>query len=281
MEANYLNFGDRSLPHFLGYGILDIESVSFKENVLRANYLLDHDNSLVYKVIWDEKRCALEVVTKPNILCEYYGPTLKDALAVSLLTENLQKDGIYLSLIQTIEALGNIYMQKPGEEAVKERLFFYPAGSMFIFRVPVLGFSSPLLKFCRKIKKLDYILDKNTRYVTLYTGKGRIKPRRSRFDVYEYEVPIAYLTRVAKLVMHMNIIEPEKQYQLMIHGIEQDGIDFQFFKGDRNCPYFMYEFFDAPFFVNIVDYYGFLIEEAKNTDRNVPYTRMVQYGVNG
>lgn len=239
MKTNYLNYGGRELPAYLGYGILDESSIRFENDELHANYVFESDGSLVHQVNWEKDRCYLITFChgkagRKSCYCD-----LKQALLADCMTWTLYQDDCFLFLSKEVSALGNIYVNHPKRDKNETALSYYPAGNLFVFSLPVQVKNqayhdfldavqgSPALRFFRE-RNGSLLLSDHEQQISL-------KP----IIFAEFIVPLARLVSAAKIIVAAGVIEKEKALRLMVNEAYAAETAFlQAFPGNEKYPFF-------------------------------------------
>lgn len=239
MEPKYLNFGNRSVPSYLGYGILNEMSVALKDDVVYADYHLECDGSIVHKVIWDRKICRFITLHKGIEFGYSQYPSLSASMVSEFRFIDFTTNAVFLHLMKAITRLGNIYVQFPGSSKDKHRLVFSPAGLLMCFRLPVLPGSDEYERFLEKTGNYDYIKLHKERRAYLITADDSGKVEMLQLMVAEFVSPLAYMTAAARLFTESGIIDSRMPLRLMIAEISQaETTSVQFFNGNKSWPCF-------------------------------------------
>ena len=116
------------LPDYLGFGLLDQDSIGSENGWLTATYSDEHD--VVYEVRWNANGCLLKSYWRGREVGRSDGPDLQKAFFSSwLYDEKSWEDERFIDLSNEIIAIGNVYSLRSRLEYV-----FYPAGVLFTLR---------------------------------------------------------------------------------------------------------------------------------------------------
>ena len=138
METKNLNFSGRELPAYLGYGILDENSVRFEDDVINADYVLDCDGTVVHRITWDKSRCEFKTLLHGESCGTSWYPDLNKALTYDFFSRKFDSDKVYDYLTRKTCNAGNIYVQKFKPSGKDEkRIIYYPAGILLCFTLPL------------------------------------------------------------------------------------------------------------------------------------------------
>jgi hypothetical protein len=243
METKQLNFSGRELPAYLGYGILDENSVRFANEVITADYVLSGDGTVVHKVIWDKNRCELQT----HLHGESYGtswyPDLHKALTYDFFSRHFDSDKVYDYLTKRTCDAGNIYVQKfkPASKDEK-RIVYYPAGILLSFNLPLPEKDELYMSFLESIKgsHISLFREKSSHLLLLDVHE---QVTMHPITVAEFIVPLAYMTDAAETFTKSGLIRPCKILRMMVDESYKTQSSFmQTFTGDDVNPYFAYCF---------------------------------------
>lgn len=237
MKTENLNFGGRNLPSYLGYGILDEKSITFKNDVLFANYVFECDGSLVHQVAWEKNRCKFDTFDHGKPLRQSCYPDLEKVLLNEYSFLSLDRDDCYQFLSREICGLGNIYVHHPKRDEKSTSINFFPAGKLFLFSLPLLERNSPYLNFLKRpLKHASFFRERNG-VLLLETNDSKIiaKP----IIIADFIVALAYLTSAARDFVSSNIISNEKHLRLMVNeSYDVESGFMQVFTGNDVYPHF-------------------------------------------
>jgi len=126
------------LPEYLGFGLLDQDSVRSENGWLTATYSDEYD--VVYEVRWNANGCLLKSYWRGNEVGRAGGPDLRKAFFYSWLGADDKSwvDPRFVDLFNEIIRTGNVYVLFPRPEWV-----FYPSGLLFTLRQPIPEGSLP------------------------------------------------------------------------------------------------------------------------------------------
>jgi hypothetical protein len=119
------------LPAYLGYGVLDRDSVHAADGAIKATYSDEH--GIVYSVSADDVSCTLTSSWRGKWLAVHRGGTLNEAFFASWRdSEALWDDDRFVELGFEVAALGNVFV-------VYARLAFvyYPAALLCALRLSI------------------------------------------------------------------------------------------------------------------------------------------------
>lgn len=245
MKPIYLNFENRSLPSYLGYGILNESTVTFENDIIHAQYILEIDGSVVHEVDWDIKNCKFTTKFNDKVCRTSCYPTLNTAMMSEFNSINFLEDEVFHYLLQTITKMGNVYLQFPGTGKDKQRFVFAPAGLLMCLRLPVKQLSNQYKEFQQECRELGYINFHRERNVHLITSDANNNIGIESLHLAEFIVPLAYVTAAVRFFKESNVIEDYLTYRLMVNEVSQsETASFQFFQGNKNWPYFGFVYKD-------------------------------------
>ncbi len=247
MKATFLTFGDRSLPSYLGYGILNENSVNFVNDVITAEYCLECDGSVVHVVRWSAQFCEIDTLLH-GISCRMsHYPKLEYTLMADLQSNDFTKDRVFNYLVQTITKLGNIYVQFPGSGERGRRAVFFPAGLLMCFRLPVTAKTPAWHDFLDKVAATGYIGLHSEKKSMLFLCDAGYHISQETVTMVEFIVPMAYITSAARLFGESGIIDQRLPYRLMIvESLQAETSSMQVFTGNKNFPVFGFCYMDLP-----------------------------------
>jgi hypothetical protein len=215
METKKHVYDGKELPSCLGYGILNEQSVHYKNGELYAEYVFDIDNSLVHTVKWS-KNCELLTYCQGNSVRQSQYPDLQKALLYGFWSWELEKCDCFKFLVDKTIGLGNIYVKSPKTDERDASFCYYPAGKLFIFSLPFFKRTeryyafinqlneSRLLKLFREIKGLLLIMNND--------GVVINQP----IEIAQFVVPLAHVYSASKAMVDAGVIENQKHFRLII-----------------------------------------------------------------
>lgn len=247
METKYHNINGLELPAYLGYGILNEQSITYENEKLSAEYVFECDGSIVHKVELTKERANLNTFCHGKIGFMSTYPTLKHALMYECIGWRLNKDEPYQFLAKQICRLGNIYVNHPVPDEKSTSVNFYPAGKMFIFSLPLIIKSEVYLNFIEKIKGsnlLKFYRERKGHFLFLNNDS---KVTMQHIIVADFIVPLAHLYNAAKILISEKVIESEKHMRLMINESYNSEFSFmQTFLGNKHYKSFCVIFKEIP-----------------------------------
>jgi hypothetical protein len=240
MEARKWNFNGRNLPLYLGYGILDENSVMYENGVIAANYTLECDNSVVHKVTWQKDRCELKTLLQGKSCITNWSPDLNQALTSGFLIRDFTKDMVLDFLMERTSEVGNVYIQKPEPKVIgKQRIVHFPAGLLMSFRLPLPEKSHVYDSFLNNIKSLGHISFFRELKTYLLLTDAELKVSIQPMVIAEFIIPLAFITSAAKTFSESGVINPSKQYRLMVgDSFQAETTLMETFIGNEKHPYF-------------------------------------------
>ncbi len=248
METKDLNFNGRELPSYLGYGILDEKTVRFENDVIRADYVLECDGSVVHRITWDKSHCELETLLHGSFAGFSSYTDLDKALSYDFMSRNLAEDNVFNFLSETTIGMGNIYIQQPdSKEKGKPKVVYFPAGLLMCFRLPVIDNGWDYQAFLLTINESGFAKLRLERNSCLLLADPSLKVTIRPLVVAEFIVPLAYMTGAARIFAESGIIESGKPFRLMIaESYQVANAYMQTFPGTEDNPYFGYCFQNIP-----------------------------------
>jgi|GEM_PF-684159 len=240
METKKFIFGNRELPSYLGYGTLDEKSIKYENDTITANYVLNYDGSIVHRVNWDKTRCELKTEIHGESCETNLYPNLNKALTTGFLFRDFVKDKVYYFLLKRTSGMGNIYVQKPEPKGLgQKRVIHYPAGLLMSFRLPLLERTQQYAAFLESIKRSNQITFFREHKSILLLTDTELEVTIQPLVIVEFIVPLAYMTSAAKTFDESGIINPSKQYRLMIaESYQAETTQMQSFIGNEKLPFF-------------------------------------------
>lgn len=122
------------LPPYLAYARLDPASVSLKGGRLSARYAAGGET--VFRVDWKPGSCSLfEDYRGKDMTYSLNYPDLRSAFFGYLQAMKPLDNPRFRSLVDGLS--GNVYFQFPGQQPEGLNAFFYPAGYIFLLRLPL------------------------------------------------------------------------------------------------------------------------------------------------
>jgi hypothetical protein len=245
MKAKFLNFGDRRLPSYLGYGILNESSVKSEDDVITAEYYLECDGSTVHQVVWNAKFCEMDTLLHGISCRKSYYPKLEYTLMADFEATDFVKDRVFNFLMQPICKLGNIYVQLPGTGNDHKRAVFFPAGLLMCFKLPVTVKSPAYRDFIEKAASTGYINHFSERKSSMLLCDAGYNITQESITLVDFIVPLAYMTSAAKLFAKSGIIDSRMPYRLMIaESLQAQTASAQIFSGNKSFPLFGFSYID-------------------------------------
>ena len=129
------------LPPCIGFGVLDdsrtrIEYPEDKNGgpILNASYL-SYEGELVYKVRLKNESCYVEELFEGRVVGMTTSPTLQKAFFQKFLC--IGENPRFQQMIDRITKDKNVAFVRPGRDGF--RTLFFPAGLIFVLRLPVSG----------------------------------------------------------------------------------------------------------------------------------------------
>ena len=244
MGTKQLNFSGRELPSYLGYGILDENSIKFENEVITADYILDCDGTVVHKVVWDRNRCELQTQLHGESYGTSWCPDLHKALTYDFFSRRFDDDKIYDYLTKRTCDAGNIYVQKfkPAGKDDKH-IVYYPAGLLLSFSLPLPEKDEVYTSFLNFIKQGSPVSLFREKVAYLLLMDVHEQVTMHPITVAEFIVPLAYMIRAAGIFAKSGLIRPCKILRLMVdESYKTQTSLMQTFLGDETNPYFAYCF---------------------------------------
>ncbi len=244
METKQLNFSGRALPAYLGYGILNENSVRIENEVITAEYFLDCDGSVVHKVIWDKNRCELQTHLHGESHGTSWYPDLNKALTYDFVSRRFDTDKIFDYLTRKTCDMGNIHVDKFKPSGKDEkRIIYYPAGILLSFSLPLPEKDELYTSFLESLKQgspINFFREKSA-FLLLMDVNEQVTLHP--ITVAEFIVPLAYMTTAAGTFARSGLIRPSKILRMMVDESYNTQSSFmQTFSGDDINPYFAFCF---------------------------------------
>lgn len=244
MESEKFNFLGRELPPYLGYGILDERSVKFENYIITADYLLECDGSVVHRIVWNKNRCELKTELHGESCEVGFYSDLNKALTHNFLIRDFARDKVFDFLMERTSGIGNIYIQKPDPRGKgKQPLTFYPAGLLMSFRLPLPEKTHQYDLFLDNIKSSGHISFFREQKANLLLADTELKVTIEPLVIAEFIVPLAFMISAAKTFAESGIINPRKQYRLIIsESLQAETTQMQSFIGAEKISFFAINF---------------------------------------
>ena len=243
METKNLSFNGMDLPAYLGYGILDQESIRYQKGELHAEYVFECDGSVVHRVTWNDKNCKLETFCHGERGNFTICPDLRYAMLYDSRSWDLSKDYCYLFLAREISRLGNIYVNLPQPDEKKSSADFYPAGKIFVLSLPIAEKTQKYSDFLGQIKNSDILrFSREKKGHTVAIDKN-LKADISPITIADFDSPAAHLYNAAKEIVNAGIIDKRKFFPLIINECyNAENLTMKTLTGDKLNPQFMIVF---------------------------------------
>ena len=242
-----MNFFGRELPSSLGYGVLDKSSVKIENEVIGADYLLECDRSVVHQVSWGKDRCELKTLIHGEFCGTSTYPGLEHVLTNDFFVRDFSKDPVFLFLGKETSRQGNIWIQHPpSKEKEQQKIIYYPAGLLLLFRLPVLAKGPQYARFLETLKPGQPISFFRERKGFLLVADECLKLQNHPIIIADFIVPLARMWSAARTFAGQGIIDPRKQDRLIIdESGNAESTFMQIYPGDLSNPCFAIVFKDC------------------------------------
>lgn len=241
METRLFNYFGRELPNYLGYGVLDKSSVTVVNDVITADYILDCDKTIVHKLTWGKIDCEFETFFHGDFNGQSRYPEIARVVTNDFNCRDLGNDACFLFLAKETSKKGNIYIDI---SKAKDRTatFYYPAGKLMIFSLPMPAKTPRIVSFLEEIDKYDHIKFYQEKSVVLLRSDQEKRVTLKPLLLLEFSVPLAYMVLAAQTFAEAKVISPEKRYRMIVtESYRHETLLFQAFRDqDVNTHYGLY-----------------------------------------
>ena len=247
METNSLNFSGRELPLSLGYGVLDKSSVKFENEVIAADYILECDRTVVHRINWGKDRCQIKTVFHGEFCGTSWYSDLKHTLINDFFVRDFSEEPILKFISRETSRQGNIWIQNPPSKEKGQRKFiYYPSGLLFLFRLPLLSKGAQYAGFLETMKPDQPISFYRESQGFLLIADVFMNISQHPVIIADFIVPLARMWSAAGTFASRGILDPRKQYRLIVDEAGNAGSTFmQIYPGDLSNPYFAIVFKDC------------------------------------
>jgi hypothetical protein len=201
------------LPPYLGMGLLDAESITYKNSKLTANYFLEEE--LIYQVTLSDGDCLLTEYFERQKIAESRYASLEAAFMSGMMAFPACENRRLVKLYNQITNERNIYARFAGERSA----IFFPAGYIFILRQPI-----PACKLANWERLKALVVEEPDSPVHFSAEHNGAVFRQLRSGNVEVEgLKIAdcsatwrNLAAATDLLWESQLVPPEKEYRLTV-----------------------------------------------------------------
>jgi hypothetical protein len=214
---------DRVLPSCLGFGDLDRASVRDNKGVIEANYTFQGD--LVHTVRWSDGHCQLDDHWQGRLVSMTSAPDLKQALVRDFSAVDGRNDPRFAALCERAVRTGNVHFRVP--QPRETRLVYYPAGLLFLLRLPLpqadatrLGLVRAALRENGADAAINPLGEQSGLILRLRADGGVIEEAVTLVDA---TARIGTVSEASGLLASSGAIRREKRFRLMVVEASEAG----------------------------------------------------------
>jgi|GEM_PF-2803563 len=229
---------DFKFPKYLAFGTLNPESIRTEGDYQVADYYL-----------LEEKVHEVKVSTQWAYFIEFFkgkqhaitfNPILQGAVQSHFSFWKPSQSPVMDFLVKKTCSLGNFYFGIPSDDRTKTRLSFYPAGMMFIFRIPTTKerlSDDDLFIFDPYVSR--YCHSCYTTTLSTMDWSGEIF--KEEIELLELIVPLDEIYHAAKRLVFIELVQKERKYRVIIEDVVNKATSvMQVFPSIKNEPYQAY-----------------------------------------
>jgi hypothetical protein len=232
------------LPEYLGFGILNHDSITRGKEGVSATYC--SDSELVYTVEWNQKGYEMEEFYEGSTLASSYGENLSTALFHLLASINPCEHPRFFRLADAVIHIGNIHFIWPRMDT---GYLYYPSGYLFDLRQPIVNCNhGTWVKLKRKMRKDEgsYPFSLYAEYPgAIFCLNANKRVIKKKTVLAHLACPLLNLYESVVLCQQTGLIPAEKEYRMTVLNAGQSLDSLNLFAGDfkRNIRAFaVFEF---------------------------------------
>jgi hypothetical protein len=240
METKIFNYFGRELPNYLGYGVLDESSITVANEVIKADYRLDCDKTIVHRLTWEMEQCEFETFFHGEFAGDSRYPDIARVVSNDFNSRDITSDPIFLFLAKEISKKGNIYVDL-GASKDKTAASYFPAGKLMVISLPVPERNERITSLIQGLDKGKIRFYKEKK-VTLLRSDQEKKITLQPLVFFEFLAPLAFILEAAEIIAKAEVICPEIRYRMMVtESYRLETFDFQVFRDQEiNSHYAIY-----------------------------------------
>jgi len=230
-----ININNTSLPAYLGYGVLNLDSYKFTDGKAYADY--HYEGFPILKVEQSEKGARIEELYGNQTLGMSYGENLQRAIFQHYLNLDQLESPLHRAWISSLISQGNIYAEYISKK--KDRVLFFPAVYLIDIRVPVLEEDIKKVEAFIGIPEIKTLLPRlsPSKLITVYPDRTE----NLTITMLKITTPIAFTVGVAKMLSEGGIIKKEKRLRAIVSVANpQAGTLLRSFRGTEKDDWLSY-----------------------------------------
>ena len=247
-----MNHGQFNLSEYLGFGILDQNSIISDERGIKATY--SSAGEKVYGINWVPAKCEIEEFYGGRSIAFAEGDNLQLAFFHLLQGMNPTTHARFFKLVNDVIQIGNIYFVWPN---MKNGYLYYPAGFLFSLTQPIANHNIESwirLKSNIEQNKTGYAFAFDAQKSgALFKFKENGSIEREDVTLVQMSCTLLNLYKTAKECKDNGLIQPTPEYRMTIVSAGERLDPYRLITGDlksgiKYCS--VYEFGTEPWQVS-------------------------------